>query len=154
MPFLPVRGFAGSDYLKVRPDYKLITDPFTGQAVVVVPPIQADVCLLHGFVADEAGNLLIDRASDADLAAQGAELVVATVEEKVREADLGVTPWAKRLPWVYVDYLVEAPGAAKPTACPGRYKTDFGEMKAYLAAAVAGRIEEYLSQEVFKEHRS
>ncbi len=144
MPFAPVKGFTGSDYLSVRPDYKIIEDPFGSGPVILVPPINADVCFLHGFCADSEGNVLIDRTTDSDLAAKGAGLVIVSVEEKVRDLDKARTNRMKYLSGLHVDYLVLSPGGAAPTSCPGRYGLDVEYLKTYLAAFKEGRIAGWL----------
>ena len=151
---MPVVGFEGSGYLEVRPDYEFVTDPYSGRPVAVVPPIKADLCLIHAYCADEAGNLLIDRASDADLAAKGAGQVIATVEERVDEIEARQKAYLKRLPALYIDYLVEAPHGAAPTSCPGRYDLEAASFQAYLAAFKEGRVEDYLASEIFPGGRS
>ena len=92
--------------------------------MLLVPPIQAEVCLLHGFHADDQGNVLMDRTSDSDLAAKGAGLVMVSVEERTADLDKARTGRMKLLSGLHVDYLVEAPGGAAPTGCPDRYPLD------------------------------
>ncbi len=150
MPFAPVKGFTGSDYLSIRPDYKTIEDPFGSGRVILVPPINADVCFLHGFYADGQGNVLMDRTSDSDLAAKGAGKVVVSVEEKVKDLDRARTGRMKYLSGLHVDYLVLAPRGAHPTSCPDRYPLDAEYIKAYLAAYAEGRVREWLEKEIMK----
>lgn len=148
MPFLPVKGFFGSDYLRVRPDFKTVKDPFQGGEVVVVPPINPDLCFLHGFCADQSGDVLMDRSSDSDLAAKGAKLTVVSVEERVENLDQARGPAMKRLSGLHVDYLVLAPGGAAPTSCPERYGLDLGYLQGYLRAFQEDRLEAWLEEEM------
>lgn len=145
MPFMPVKGFEGSEYLSVRTDYKTITDPFGGGEVILVPPIQADVCFLHGYCADPEGNVLMDKNSDSDLAAQGAAQVVVSVEERVESLDKVRTGGMKVLPGLHVDYMVQASFGAHPTSCPDRYPYDAGFLTGYLKAFKDGDFESWLA---------
>ena len=148
MPFAPVKGFTGSDYLSIRPDYKTIDNPFGTGRVILVPPINADVCFLHAFCADEEGNVLMDRTSDSDLAAKGADKVVVSVEEKVKDLDRARTGMMKFLSGLHVDHLVLAPKGARPTLCPDRYSLDASYIKGYLKALSEGLKEDWLRDNI------
>jgi len=148
LPFLPVRGHAGSGYLKIRPDWLTVVDPYSDRKVLVVPAIKPDFCLLHAYFGDDEGNVLMDRTSDSELAAKGAGLTVVSVEERAGDLEAVRGPQMKRLSGFHVDYLVQAPGGAAPTACPGRYALDEAYLKDYLAAAQAGRLADWLQARV------
>jgi glutaconate CoA-transferase subunit A len=132
---MPVRGFVGSDYLKVRPDFKVIQDPFTGEEVVVVPPITPDVALIHALKGDSEGNLLVDRIEDDHLLAQASQRVIASVEEVVPDGALAETPEGLFVSGIYVTALVHAPRGAYPTACRGSYECDVDHVRRYVEAA-------------------
>src|SRR5512136_1565579 len=68
--FMPGQGWIGTDMLKVRPDVKVIDDPYTGQPVAAFPAIKCDVAVIHAPVADRFGNARLsgNLAVDADLA--------------------------------------------------------------------------------------
>ncbi len=151
MPFAPIRGFVGSDYLSVRPDIKSVEDPFGTGRILVVGPINADVCFLHGFCADENGDVLMDRLSDADLVAKGANLVIVSVEKKVPDLNRARTGSMRFLSGLHVDYLVEAPGGAWPTACPEKYGLDADCIRSYLEAFKQGKFKEWLDSFLEKE---
>ena len=53
-------GHVGSDYEKLRPEFKVIADPYSGKDVLLVPAIVPDVSLIHALQADAEGNLLVD----------------------------------------------------------------------------------------------
>ena len=135
MPFMPVRGFIGSDYLRARPDFKVIQDPFTGEAVAVVPPITPDVALIHALKGDQGGNLLVDRIEDDHLLAQASHRVIASVEEVVSSGALEETPEGLFVSGIYVTALVHAPHGAFPTACRGCYDGDAAHIRGYVEAA-------------------
>jgi glutaconate CoA-transferase subunit A len=132
---MPVRGFIGSDYLKARPDFKVIQDPFTGEEVAVVPPVTPDVALIHALQGDSEGNLLVDRIEDDHLLAQASQRVIASVEELVPAGALAETPEGLFVSGVYVTALVHAPNGAFPTACRGYYEYDATCIQRYIEAA-------------------
>lgn len=132
---MPVRGLVGSDYLKARPDFKVIRDPFTGEDVAVVPPITPDVALIHALKGDLEGNILVDRIEDDHLLAQASRRVIASVEEIVPAGHLTETPEGLFVSGIYVTALVHAPGGAYPTGCRGYYEHDPAQIRRYLDAA-------------------
>jgi glutaconate CoA-transferase subunit A len=83
VPFLPVRGILGSVYLQVNPRFRVISEPFSGEDLVVVQPLTPDVTLVHAGAGDSQGNILIPRLSDWHLAITASRRVIATVEERV-----------------------------------------------------------------------
>jgi glutaconate CoA-transferase subunit A len=135
LPFIPVRGFLGSDYLKARADFWVVRDPFTGEDVVVVPPITPDVALIHAFKGDPDGNILVDRLEDDHLLAQASQCVIASVEEIVPAGSVAETPEGLFVSGLYVTALVLAPRGAMPTGCRGYYAHDPVHLHRYLQAA-------------------
>jgi len=149
LPFMPVRGLIGTDYLRIRPDFKVIKNPYGEDDLVAIPAIRPRLALIHGFKADRYGNVLTDKRESDPLLARAADRTVASVEEIVAE----VVPERDRIviPGVYVDAVVHLPGGAWPTACPGHYDADDGEIRRYLAAAKTPEafrqyLEEFLAQ--------
>src|SRR4051794_36404048 len=61
LPFMPVRGVAGTGIRDLHPEYAEITCPFTGQLLVAVPALAPDVALIHGLTADRRGNVHLQR---------------------------------------------------------------------------------------------
>ncbi len=149
VPFLPVRGLKGTDLLGLHPEYAAVTCPFTGEELVVVPPISPDVALLHAPFGDTLGNLHLDQPFVLDERfAHASRAVVATVDRIVATAEVaaaGVT-----VPGHCVAAVVEAPFGAHPTACYPGYAYDRGHLAEYVAAATAGgeALEAYLDRYV------
>src|SRR5499427_617684 len=55
VPFMPLRGLVGSDILKYRDDWKVITSPFgDNDQIVLLPAIKPDVALIHAPMAGTA----------------------------------------------------------------------------------------------------
>ncbi len=147
MPFMPVRGFLGTDYLRVRPDFRVIENPYNpGEPVVVVPAIRPDIALIHGFRADRAGKVLSDPTQDAGLMARASRFTVVTVEE-VDDRPIDRGPGF--IPAIYIGAVAVIPGGARPGACPGYYDRDEAEIKAYCElarteAGFAGYLDRYV----------
>ena len=135
IPFLPVQGIIGSDYLKVRPEFQIIEDPYSKAPVVVVPAVRPDLVIFHAFQADSMGNVAIEEATDATIAIKAAQIAIATVEEVVSEGHLLLNRDRRLLSWLHVDVVVEVPGGAHPTACPGYYSMDDIHLRKYLKLA-------------------
>jgi glutaconate CoA-transferase subunit A len=140
LPFMPARGIIGTDYLRVRPDFRVIDNPYGGPDdahIVIVPAIRPDVGVFHAYAADRHGNVLVEPQQNIQLLATASRLVIATAERVVDE-DLTETP--RTLPLVsglHIDVVVPAPRGAHPTGVPGLYPADEAHIRHYLAAAAA-----------------
>lgn len=151
LPFLPIRSLQGTDFLKLHPEFKTMTCPFTGDELVLVPALKPDVALLHAHYADEHGNLHISGPPVADiLFAKASAKVLVTVEEIISPAQLqqkGVT-----IPYFYITALSEVPYGAHPTACYPRYAYDREHTALYYHAAKSGTdnfVANYLQPYIF-----
>jgi glutaconate CoA-transferase subunit A len=137
LPFMPVRGVKGSDIRRLHPEYREVTCPFTGEILVVVPPLRPDVALIHAPLGDRRGNLHLDQPYVLDERfAAASRNVVATVDriastEEVAEA--GVT-----IPAHLVTAVAEVPYGAHPTSCYPGYAYDRPQLAEYVRQAAAG----------------
>jgi len=150
-----VPGHVGSDYERLRPEFKVIADPYSGKDILLVPAIVPDVSLIHALQADAEGNLLLDEKEDDFLLAQASGVVVASTEEIVDSDTLRCAPYGVRLSAIYVSALVHVPGGAHPTACRGRYDIDAAHLEEYLRLAASdAAFRDYLQRYVFdlKDH--
>ena len=148
-------GHVGSDYEKLRPEFKVIPDPYSDKDVLLVPAIVPDVSLIHALQADAEGNLLLDEKEDDFLLAQASRVVVASTEEIVDPDTLRRALYGVRLSAIYVSALVHIPGGAHPTACRGRYGIDAAHLEEYLRLAASdAAFRDYLQRYVFdlKDH--
>jgi glutaconate CoA-transferase subunit A len=136
VPFVPVRGLLGTDYMKVRPDFKEIANPYDPrEPIAIVPALAPDVAVFHGWRGDRSGNVVASQAADAKLIAQASRRVIATVEELVDD-DLARQPVRGALvSGIHVTAVVHAPHGAHPTACHGRYPVDRAHLQEYIEAA-------------------
>ena len=158
LPFMPIRSVQGTDFLKLHPEFKTITCPFTGEQLVLVPALKPDVALIHAHYADEHGNLHIDGPPVADiLFAKASKKVIVTVEEIIPHQELankGVT-----IPYFYVTAICEVPYGAHPTSCYPRYAYDREHTAQYYQAAKIGGDnfrDNYLNPYIYdcKDHAS
>ena len=137
VPFMPVRGLRGSDIRTLHPEYGEMVCPFTGQTLVVVPPLQPDVALIHAPLGDRRGNLHLDQPYVLDERfAAASRNVVATVERIASSEEVaaaGVT-----IPAHLVSAVAEVPYGAHPSSCYPAYAYDRPHLAEYVKAATAG----------------
>lgn len=148
VPFLPVRGIRGTDILQLHPEYGQVACPFTGETLVVVPPLRPDVALLHAPIGDAAGNLHLEQPYVLDERfAMASRAVVATVDRLVSTTEVveaGVTIPAHR-----VAAVAEVAYGAHPTSCYPAYPYDRAHLASYVvAAATADGASAYLDRYV------
>ena len=140
LPMLPVRGVKGSDIRRLHPEYAEVTCPFTGETLVVVPPLRPDVALIHAPLGDRHGNLHLDQPYVLDERfAAASRQVVATVERIASTEEVvagGVT-----IPAHLVTAVAEVPYGAHPTSCYPGYAYDRPHLAEYVRAATAGGAE-------------
>jgi len=148
---MPVPGHVGSDYERLRPDFRVIADPYvTGKRVMVVPAIRPDVAIVHAHLADQAGTLLLEEREDDALLAQASRVVIASAERIVPTDEIRRAPSGVRLESLHVAAVVEAPRGAHPTAVRGAYDLDEPHLLAYMAAAHDDvTFKTYLDRHVF-----
>ncbi|MBO9607812.1 MAG: CoA transferase subunit A [Paenibacillaceae bacterium] len=138
IPFLPVRGLLGTDYMNRRGDFRTIVNPYDdNERIAVVPALRPDVAFLHAYAADPLGNALAHPAHNGRLLAQAARRTIVSAERIVTPEEL----LAERarggafVPSLYVTAVVEAPYGAHPAACPGSYPLDAGHVREYVDAS-------------------
>jgi glutaconate CoA-transferase, subunit A len=140
IPFIPVRGIIGSDVRRLHPEYREMECPFTGETLVVVPPLRPDVALIHAPIGDERGNLHLDKPYVLDEHfAYASRDVVVTVDRLVSTAEVeaaGIT-----IPAHLVTSVTEVPYGAHPASCYPGYAYDRPHLAEYVAAATAGQDE-------------
>ncbi len=131
LPFFPLRSYAGSDIPQANPRIKFIDNPYGGDQIAVVPPIQPDVAFIHAQRADAQGNTqlwgLLGMQKEVAFAAKK---VVIVVEEIVDETVIRHDPNRTLIPGLVVDAVVCEPYGAHPSYVQGYYDRD---NRVYLA---------------------
>lgn len=135
VPYIPVRGLAGTDVFKRRDDMIIAPNPFDPTEETVVALAQnPDVAILHALRADRDGNALLRKHGEDVMIAQASRRVIVTAEEivdRVTADDEG----GQYLSAINVTAVVHAPCGAHPAGVPGRYEMDTPHIREYIAAS-------------------
>lgn len=125
MPFLPMRTNKGSDLPPFNPNIKTVKDPYTGDDIMVVPPLNPDVAVVHVQRADVNGNAhiwgIIGEQKDAAFASKK---VIISCEEIVGEDVIRSDPNRTLIPDFAVHAVVHEPWCAHPSYTQGYYDRD------------------------------
>ncbi|MGE3771951.1 MAG: CoA transferase subunit A [Gammaproteobacteria bacterium] len=139
IPFIPLRGILGSDLLRVRPDWRVIDNPYgEDDPIVLIPAIRPDVALFHARWADRLGNVWVGVRRELMTMAHAAAQTLVTVEA-IRDDCLLDDPAlaAGTLPALYVGRICVAPGGMRPLP----FGEDGGDDAALAAYARAARTQ-------------
>jgi len=125
LPFVPLRSNLGSDLPSKNPNIRFVRDPYTGEEISVVPPLNPKVTVVHAQRADAEGNAqiwgIIGEQKEAALAA---EHVIVSAEEVVNPSVIRSDPNRTIVPGMVVDAVVHEPYAAHPSYAKGYYDSD------------------------------
>ncbi len=125
LPFLPMNETGAFDLEKVNPNFKRVTDPYSGKSVVVVPALNPDVAIIHAQRADKNGNAQIwGILGEQKEAAFAAEHVILTAEEIVPEDVIRSDPNRTIIPDLIVDAVCHVPFCSHPSYTQGYYDRD------------------------------
>ncbi len=125
LPFMPMKGTGGADLLQHNPNYRALKDPYSGEEVVVVPPLKPDLAIIHVQRADVMGNAHVwGILGEQRLAAFAAEHVILTAEEIVDEAIIRSDPNRTLIPGLVVDAVCHVPFCAHPSYTQGYHDRD------------------------------
>ncbi|MCU0485188.1 MAG: CoA transferase subunit A [Anaerolineales bacterium] len=151
VPFMPMNPTAAGDLERANPNYRTVTDPYSGKEVVVVPALTPDVAIVHVQRADAEGNAhvwgIIGEQKEAAFAAQR---VILTAEEIVDEEIIRSDPNRTLIPGMVVDAVCHVPYCAHPSYTQGYYDRDntfYLEWDAISKSA--DRISQYLDEWVY-----
>jgi glutaconate CoA-transferase subunit A len=125
LPFYPIRSYEGSDLQAVNDSIRQVIDPYSGDPVCVVPPLNPDVSIIHAQRADRRGNVQAwgILGVQQDVAFAGRRVIV-TVEEIVDDDVIRADPNRTIVPSQIVDAVVECPFGAYPSPVQGYYDRD------------------------------
>ncbi|KAB2865242.1 MAG: CoA synthetase [Bauldia sp.] len=141
IPFMPLRGILGSDLMKVRPDWKVIGNPYAtapaDDPIALFPAIAPDLALFHAAKADGAGNVWIGIRRELMLMAHAAKATYVTVERIEAGADFlkDDALAAGTIPALYISAIAEVLHGAAPVGLAGVYPPDRAALAAYVQAA-------------------
>lgn len=125
LPFMPMNPTAAGDLEQANPNYRTVTDPYSGAPVVVVPALNPDVAIIHVQRADETGNAHIwGIIGEQKEAAFAAKRVIITAEEIVPEEVIRSDPNRTLIPAFIVDAVCHTPYSAHPSYTQGYYDRD------------------------------
>jgi glutaconate CoA-transferase subunit A len=136
VPFMPLKSMLGTDLLaKTRFRTKkaeVITCPFTGEKVALVPSIRPDFSIVHVSRVDKEGNAQIDgiKGEDVEGARAGKKLIV-LAEEIVDSEFIRWQPDQTVIPNIYVTHVVECPWGAYPMMVYNYYDYDMEHIRMY-----------------------
>ena len=148
LPFLPVRSFGGTDGFE-HSGAKLITDPYTGEPITIVPALNPDVALIHVHQADVYGNARIFGTGISHTeSAFASKKVIISAEEIVDTNEIKRDPGRTTIPYYAVDAVVHLPFGAYPGEMQGRYASDMGHVIEVVGATMRGWIDKYLEKYV------
>lgn len=151
LPFIPMNQTAATDLEKANPNYRRVTDPYSGKEVLVLPPLNPDVAIIHVQRADIHGNAhvwgIIGEQKEAAFAAQK---VILTAEEIIDEEVIRSDPNRTLIPGFIVDAVCHVPFCAHPSYTQGYYDRD---NRFYLAwdkiTKSPEAVQDYLDEWVF-----
>jgi len=149
LPFIPVRSFGGTDGFQ-HSGAKLITDPYTGEPITIVPALNPDVALIHVHQADIYGNARIFGTGISHTeAAFASRKVIISAEEIIDTEEIKRDPGRTTIPYYAVDAVVHLPFGAYPGEMQGRYASDMGHVIEVVGATMRGWIDKYLEKYVY-----
>jgi glutaconate CoA-transferase subunit A len=125
LPFMPMNPTGAGDLERANPNHRTVTDPYSGQEVVVVPALKPDVAIVHVQRCDEDGNAHIwGIIGEQKEAAFASERVILTTEEVVHADIIRSDPNRTLIPGFVVDAVCHVPHCAHPSYTQGFYDRD------------------------------
>jgi glutaconate CoA-transferase subunit A len=151
LPFIPMNQTAARDLELVNQNYRRVVDPYSGKEVVVLPPLNPDVAIIHVQRADTQGNAHIwGIIGEQKEAAFAAKRVILTTEEIVDEEVIRSDPNRTLIPGFLVNAVCHVPFCAHPSYTQGYYDRD---NEFYLAwdkiSESIHAVHDYLNEWVF-----
>jgi len=136
VPFMPLKSMLATDLLaKTRFRQKkaeVMSCPFTGEKVVLVPSVRPDFSIVHASRVDREGNAQIDgiKGEDIEGARAGKKLIV-MAEEIVDTEFIRAQPDQTVIPNIYVSHVVECPWGSYPMMVYNYYDYDIEHVRMY-----------------------
>jgi len=125
VPFMPMNPTGAGDLERANPNYRRVTDPYSGREVVTVPALNPDVAIVHVQRADADGNSqLWGILGEQKEAAFASQRVIITAEEIVPPDIIRSDPNRTLIPSLVVDAVCHVPYCAHPSYTQGYYDRD------------------------------
>ncbi len=150
LPFIPSRNLLGTDTGKYS-SCKVVTDPFSGKPINLIPAAYPDVAFIHVHRCDIYGNCQIDgiMVEDFELARCARKLII-TTEEIVENEIMRREPWRTVIPFYVVDGVVEQPYGSHPCEMHGKYFFDEEHIAEWLALSKTDEgVQQYSDKYIF-----
>jgi hypothetical protein len=149
VPFIPINSFGGTDGFE-HSAAKLISDPYSGHPVNIVPALHPDVALIHAHQADIYGNARIFGTGISHVeSALASKKVIVTAEEIIDAEDIRANPGLTTIPYYVVDAVVHLPFGAYPGEMQGLYSSDTPHVLEIFKAARTGTEADYLQRWIY-----
>jgi glutaconate CoA-transferase, subunit A len=151
LPFMPMNPTAAGDLERANPNYRTVTDPYSGGEVVVVPALKPDVAIVHVQRADQNGNAHIwGIIGEQKEAAFAASRVILTAEEIVDADIIRSDPNRTLIPGFLVNAVCHVPYCAHPSYTQGYYDRDNSfYLKWDTISASPEQVRSYLDEWVY-----
>lgn len=157
VPFIATRAMLGSDTFEYSAA-KVVTDPFTGMQVCLLPALVLDVALIHVHRADQFGNAQIDGITGfAFEMARASKRVIVSAEEIISTEEIRKCPDRTIIPYYLVDAVVPAPFGSHPGEMAYLYERDDAVYREWIdASQTVEGAQAYLDKYVYnvKDHRA
>jgi 3-oxoacid CoA-transferase subunit A/glutaconate CoA-transferase subunit A len=150
IPFIPSRNLLGTD-TGAYSSCKVVTDPFSGKPINLIPAAYPDVAFIHVHRCDVYGNCQIDgiMVEDFELARCARKLII-TTEKIIDNEDIRTQPWRTVIPFYVVDAVVEQPFGSHPCELHGEYFFDEEHIAEWLALSKTEEgVMEYANKYIF-----
>jgi glutaconate CoA-transferase subunit A len=135
LPFMPTRAAVGSQIADLH-SFAGVTDPYSGDLVVALPPLEIDVTLLHAWRASASGYVQFaeppDHLWDVDVAmARASATVIVSVDELVDDSVIAANPHLTQLFPVDLSAVAPTENGAWPTASRPTHGEDAEALRHY-----------------------
>jgi acyl CoA:acetate/3-ketoacid CoA transferase alpha subunit len=136
VPFMPLKSMLGTDMLTKKgfrtKKAELMTCPFTGEKVVLVPSVRPDFSIVHASRVDREGNVQIDGIKGEDVeGGRAGKKVIVLAEEIVDTEFVRCQPDQTVIPNIYVTHVVECPWGSYPMMVYNYYDYDMEHVRMY-----------------------
>ncbi|WP_108670446.1 CoA transferase subunit A [Peribacillus acanthi] len=145
VPFMPVKGLMYGELLQHNDYFKVVEDPFGGEAVTLVKSIVPDVAIIHVHECDENGNSMISGPKFEDvLLSRAAKKVIVTTEQIVLPSKMKIHNERIDIPGFLVSAVVHTPKGASPTSVHKKYDIDEKALLRFIHSKEPLEVDNYL----------